>query len=461
MTYPHGGAGEIWRDGTAGAYNPKKSEIRSWGAAVEVGLTQLQARDFATPNPKAPVGAVAVSNIALSGEQVIDGVQTAASRVLVIGQTDPAQNGVYVTAAGAWGRAADCASGESLEWATVFVDGGTFHAGTHWICAASAISLGSDALPWVQVGGGFPVLENFNAALSEARRQFELEAEKWFRAAFLTQNFEVEPVAKGAVVSFETSATDGDVHLVILPAGSAEPVRGEIAAGTDGDGLPAVYAAALPVVSLDIAFEIPRILANGTAYDLYAFHQNAAGDLGRRHKGAFTTPIILSGGAYDGSLGDLNAYGVAVTEIGQLDSVGGVNAIRFQDSGLGGSGIAGVQTLTTLQDGLNKASFLFKKVSGSFDRVQYQNNSYSSVYTAEIDVATGALVSSDFPVAPAVTALEDGWFKVQAEINALGWADKSGFIRVVMRQGGSSSIAQDGTQICAVQDFYVEGHAGS
>lgn len=35
MTYPHGGAAQIWRDGAGGAHNPAKPEIRDWGAAVE------------------------------------------------------------------------------------------------------------------------------------------------------------------------------------------------------------------------------------------------------------------------------------------------------------------------------------------------------------------------------------------------------------------------------------------
>ena len=50
MTYPHGGASQIWRDGDGTAHNPAKSQIRDWGASVEqkadaneVGLAQLQA----------------------------------------------------------------------------------------------------------------------------------------------------------------------------------------------------------------------------------------------------------------------------------------------------------------------------------------------------------------------------------------------------------------------------------
>ena len=43
----------------------------------------------------------------LSGEQTLAGLLTSASRVLVVEQTSPAENGIYVTAAGAWARASD------------------------------------------------------------------------------------------------------------------------------------------------------------------------------------------------------------------------------------------------------------------------------------------------------------------------------------------------------------------
>lgn len=47
MTYPHGGASQIWRDGGDSAYNPKKPEIRDWGAAVESAVGALEAQAFA------------------------------------------------------------------------------------------------------------------------------------------------------------------------------------------------------------------------------------------------------------------------------------------------------------------------------------------------------------------------------------------------------------------------------
>ncbi len=42
MTYPFGGAGQIWRDGT-GPHRPIKSQIREWGAAMEAAVLGIKA----------------------------------------------------------------------------------------------------------------------------------------------------------------------------------------------------------------------------------------------------------------------------------------------------------------------------------------------------------------------------------------------------------------------------------
>lgn len=83
--------------------------------------------------PKAPVDLATTGNITLSGEQTIDGTLTSASRVLVQAQSDLTENGIYVTAAGAWSRAADADGSPSSEIQggnSVFVNGGTDNANT-------------------------------------------------------------------------------------------------------------------------------------------------------------------------------------------------------------------------------------------------------------------------------------------------------------------------------------------
>ncbi|MFN5757022.1 MAG: beta strand repeat-containing protein [Planctomycetia bacterium] len=87
-------------------------------------------------------------NIALSGLQTIDGILLVAGRrVLVKDQTNPAQNGIYVVAAGAWSRASDAdAANEMIAGAYVFVRGGTANAGSSFALTSDAVQIGTSPL---------------------------------------------------------------------------------------------------------------------------------------------------------------------------------------------------------------------------------------------------------------------------------------------------------------------------
>lgn len=68
---------------------------------------------------KGPCKAASTSNITLSGAQTIDGVSIAANdRVLVTGQSDGTENGVYVASSGAWRRSKDFSSNNDIRTGT-------------------------------------------------------------------------------------------------------------------------------------------------------------------------------------------------------------------------------------------------------------------------------------------------------------------------------------------------------
>lgn len=91
------------------------------------------------------------SNLTLSGEQTIDGVLTSASRILVKDQSSPAQNGIYVTAAGAWSRSIDMSTWAEVPAAAVFVESGTVNADLGFVCTAQpGGTLGTTAINFVQ-----------------------------------------------------------------------------------------------------------------------------------------------------------------------------------------------------------------------------------------------------------------------------------------------------------------------
>lgn len=100
---------------------------------------------------KASVRAATTANIALTGEQTIDGVAVVAGdRVLVKDQTAGAENGIYVAAAGAWSRAEDAnGAGDLTSGVLVPVETGTDNADTIWMLTTDgAIAIGTTALTW-------------------------------------------------------------------------------------------------------------------------------------------------------------------------------------------------------------------------------------------------------------------------------------------------------------------------
>lgn len=128
-------ANSIWRDfesddiPSSGDHEPIKAKIREWGtkreetdallsdridAIQESGLKPIVSLDLAT-----------TGNVALSGEQTIDGTLTSASRVAVWKNTNETQNGAYLTAAGAWTRLPDFNTGTELFAQRFYIKGGT------------------------------------------------------------------------------------------------------------------------------------------------------------------------------------------------------------------------------------------------------------------------------------------------------------------------------------------------
>ena len=89
----------------------------------------------------APVSRATTGSVTLSGEQTIDGALTSASRVLVKDQAAQAQNGIYVTGAGAWARSTDLPAGLVSPPVGVQVAAGTVNANRVYALLAGAASV--------------------------------------------------------------------------------------------------------------------------------------------------------------------------------------------------------------------------------------------------------------------------------------------------------------------------------
>lgn len=123
--------------------------VADWSTAGVVKFNIVGGGSATTPiDFKDSVACATTANITLSGEQTIDGVLTSASRVLVKDQSTGADNGIYVSAAGAWSRATDAdTSAEVTPGMLVLVEGGTVNGDQVFILTTNGtITLGTTAL---------------------------------------------------------------------------------------------------------------------------------------------------------------------------------------------------------------------------------------------------------------------------------------------------------------------------
>lgn len=90
-------------------------------------------------------------DVVLSGEQTLGGYLTNASRVLLTDQTDPEENGIWVSASGAWTRATDFDGGsEVVNGSYVPVLYGA-NAGAFVLVTPDPINVGTTHLDWRQI----------------------------------------------------------------------------------------------------------------------------------------------------------------------------------------------------------------------------------------------------------------------------------------------------------------------
>jgi len=107
---------------------------------------------------KESVKALATTNQTLSGLPTdIDGVTSwsAGDRVLLTGQTNGVENGIWEVQTGSWTRPSDFANGASVAGAFCFVEQGDNYADTGWVCTNDSGSdvVGTDSLSLSQFSG--------------------------------------------------------------------------------------------------------------------------------------------------------------------------------------------------------------------------------------------------------------------------------------------------------------------
>ncbi len=134
------GLGDFWAHEitiTGTVVNPTDAATKAY---VDASVTALIA--------KTPAVVVSVANETLSGFPTIDGVTfpSGTNRVLLTGQTNLVENGLWIVAAGAWSRPADFASGATAGEAYVLILEGTVNAGSSWLCNTPSAVIDTDPI---------------------------------------------------------------------------------------------------------------------------------------------------------------------------------------------------------------------------------------------------------------------------------------------------------------------------
>ena len=101
---------------------------------------------------KGPCKVASTSNITLSGAQTIDSVSVVADdRVLVTGQTDGRENGIYVASSGAWRRAKDFSSNNDIRTGTqVRVNSGGANSGIWVLTTADPVTIDTSTVTFTR-----------------------------------------------------------------------------------------------------------------------------------------------------------------------------------------------------------------------------------------------------------------------------------------------------------------------
>jgi hypothetical protein len=94
-------------------------------------------------------------DLTTGGLLTVDGVTVAdGDRVLVLNQTAPAQNGIYIAHSGAWTRATDMDAAAEFDGAAVFVQEGSTLQSSGWTQVNTVTTVGTDAVSFSQFTGG-------------------------------------------------------------------------------------------------------------------------------------------------------------------------------------------------------------------------------------------------------------------------------------------------------------------
>ena len=274
---------------------------------------------------KEPVLNTTTANITLSGEQTLDGILTSVSRILVKDQTTASENGIYVTAAGAWARAEDLSTqSDTLSGAIIHIKEGTINADFTFVLTTNdTITIGTTGLVFAKLISDAEISTAYFAQVALAS---QAEAE----AGTVTNNRRFTPERIKQAIDALAAGT---------PFGAGDGSDGAVTISADTD-LGSANKKRYSSLTVDSTFNLfgdteMKISITGNLVLNGTIHVNGKGCIGG-NKGSTLT--AGDGGAGGGSLAVI--VGGNITGTGII-SANGVNGEKGLDGGAASSGSDG------------------------------------------------------------------------------------------------------------------------
>lgn len=230
--------------------NPQDAATRAWVLAQLAGFTS-------SSNAVRVRTKDAGANITLSGTQTISGEALSAGElVLLTSQTDPAENGVWVVAGGAWSRAPEANTWAEIVGLLVIVSEGTNVADTMWLSTTdTGGTLDTDDITFIQLPSASEILAG--AGLSKTGLTIDVNADD--NSVTVSANgISVKRSATGAIT------LDGANGLQVATDDSTIEKSGNALRVKDGGITAAKLAQSYVQVSKYIVRESPTGTINGT-----------------------------------------------------------------------------------------------------------------------------------------------------------------------------------------------------
>jgi hypothetical protein len=289
---------------------------------------------------KASVVAATVANITLSGTQTIDGVAvTAGQRVLVKNQTAPADNGLYLCAAGSWTRTTDMSTWAQVPGAYVFVEGGTTQADTGWVCTSDAGgTIGVTAMTWAQFSGAGSYTAGTGLTLtgsvfSANTSQTQVTAVGTLTDLSVSGNANIGNIGTGGLISATGNLNAGNIITGGIVSATGNGTFGNVSATTFTGALSGAATTAGTVTTN----AQPNITSTGTLTTLSVSGNANIGNIGTG--GLITATGNITGGNVIGTLltGTLTTQAQPnITSTGTLASLSVSGNANIGNIGTGG-----------------------------------------------------------------------------------------------------------------------------